>query len=103
VEKMSTKPFLRNRFVDEFNRFTTFIFGNTRFSTNRDTRFEAAAAEAIGDYTEARVQPIEIKNTEQDGRLTNHDTRINNHETRIRQLETAITRLQAQLNSMTSR
>ena len=87
---MSTKSFLRGRLVDEFNRFTNFIFGNNRFSGNRDTRFETGLSEAVGDYTEARVRPIETKNTEQDNRLSDHDRRI-------RQLEQLVRNLQAQV------
>ena len=78
---MSDKPYLRGRLIDEFNKFTAAIFGNTPFFTrNRDTRFETGLAEAIVDYNELRIDPLEAKDDE-------HDRRLDDHERRIRQLE----------------
>jgi hypothetical protein len=79
--KVSDKPYLRGRLIDEFNKFTAAIFGNTPFFTrNRDTRFETGLAEAIVDYNELRIDPLEAKDDE-------HDRRLDDHERRIRQLE----------------
>lgn len=85
---MSDKPYLRGRLIDEFNKFTAAIFGNTPFFTrNRDTRFETGLAEAIVDYNELRIDPLEAKDDEHDRRLNEHDRRLDDHERRIRQLE----------------
>jgi hypothetical protein len=87
LEKVSNKPFLRGRLTEEFNKFTAEIFGNNQsFISNRDTKFETAISEAVVDYNERRVSPIETKNIEQDRRLDDHENRIRKLELQILEL-----------------
>jgi len=98
---MSDKPYLKNRLIEEFRKFTNYIFRDNPLlkNYNTDGRFEEAVSNAVDDYTDLRVLPIEQKNEEQDRRLSGHDNRLENHEQRIARLENSIGSLFAALQN----
>lgn len=83
------KGFIKSRLITEFANFTKFLFGSTQ-SPGQSAQFADGLSGAIDDYTNARVLPIEQKNTQQDQQIAVLNARVTALESQLGALSNVI-------------